>query len=222
MSGLSRWLEWDRERPDLDGGAKTPAFIDIPVHPSLGTVVVSKPNGFFQVFHRSNMKGEQEDLQRTGSFKLAPETEAEDEEQGRLVEYLYTQSARRNWGNAVRRERIDLGFVEEAQDYLEEFKLDIHAIHVGGRPCRQFISEDVVDLTEDLEEPSDGELSEAMEENYAIGKVEGKPLFFNPHLGDLAVFTAESEYVGIGIRIQDRVAILIHNPIRSLVFAEVT
>lgn len=221
MSGLTRWLEWDRERPDLEGGEKTPAFIDVPVHPSLETVVASKPNGYYQVVQRRNLDEDKQDIQRVGSFALAPEVEDEDQEQRRIVEFLYAQGARRNWGNVARREAIDEPFLGEAVEYLSEFNLDLYSIHAGGPGCRQLISDDVVDLVVDLDGSIEDErLQEVMEDEYSLGKVDGSPLFFNPHLGPYTVFSAESEYVGIGIRVRDRVGILIHNPIRGMVIAE--
>lgn len=219
MSGLSRWLVWDKQRPDLDGGEKTPAFVDVPVDPQMHEVVVSTPKGEYRVRDRS---GADTNHQRAGSFELEPAVEAEDKAQAELVEYLYTQSAKRNWGNAVSRDQLDDDLVEECFDYLETFDLDLNNVHVGTDTAQHLQTTSGFNSHSDAltSESSKDDFAGVMEDHYALGKYDGKPVFFNPHLDDLAVFSAESEYVGIGVRIRDRVSVVVHNPIRSLVLVE--
>ena len=219
MSGLSRWLVLDRERPELDGGEKTPAFIEVPLDPSMDMVVLSSPQGNYEVRSRDV---QEEELQTLGAFDLPSDPEAEDIEQARICKFLYLAGARRDWGNVVMRDAIDAEFAGQAESYFDTFDLDVEAIHAGADGCRSMIEQELVDpstgtLSSDVDEET---LQQLMDEEYAVGKVDGYPLFYNPHLGPLTVFSAAPEYVGIAIRIRERVAILIHNPERGVAIAK--
>jgi hypothetical protein len=227
MSGLSRWLTWDRERPDTDGGQKTPAFVDIPVHADMDLVVASSPNGDYEVIDRTNLEEHESETtdhhpQRIGMFQLSADGSDEDTEQGRIVSSLYQHGCNLDWENTVRWS-CDQSLYSEVENYLGSFDLDLSSIHTGLPGCRSILDQNAFDPVIDHPDkmPTDkAGLHDLMEQEYAVGQWDEVPVFFNDALESRVLFSAPGEYVGIGVRILDHVGILIHNPLRGVVITD--
>lgn len=218
MSGLSRFLVWDRNKARMseEGGLKTPAMMSSPVDPSLSPICVSKMDGGFLMV-RNQGTGEQ----RTAFFDVEPEEE--DQVQAELISFIHEKGIEAGWGNVATLNDVEEGLIDLVEGYFESFDLELHMIHVGPEGWSRLLEEELVDPLPEKDMPGSGKasLEKATEGDDRIARIRGRNVYYNRELSDKIVFSAEPEYVGLFTRIRDQGSVLVHNPERGMVIIRI-
>lgn len=218
MSSLTKFLVTEKHKPSMGkSGLKTPLTLRCHLSPEIGVFCVSTSKGDFLVV-RNSRAGEV----LSNFFPL--ELEDEDKAHALLAEFLFAEGEKRGWSGVLTMPKVTSQDVEDIGNYFESYSLNWYQTFVGMEAYNHLVSEGLVtgvDRKVTDTHADDESLSLMMENHFVVGHFGARPLYYNQHLTNLIVCSADPNYVGMLTRSRDVVSVVLHNVERGVVIIDV-
>lgn len=211
MSSLTKFIFTDRHRVQRDHkGAKAPMMMEFEVPSEFDPTCISLMSGKLHVVGVKEGRPT-----KTGFFNLP--LEEEDKYMAKVANFLFDYASLHGWANVSKSEAITQSTLATIVEYFKAYDLGPQHVFAGMEALESL--KDVVVWVDAMPTKEDAERIQL--EHLHIGKIVDTPVYFNPWLKDLIVFSATPEAVGLFSRMGDFGSILIHNAERAVVMVRV-